>query len=374
MSFPVIFEHEDACGVVGGRKVKTPAIAATALLLAARGADQILVPCPSDYEVERTARGLELLPAERRACVRVVDKGGDVLRRIREYLQPLAGSASEWPETAFVQYLEDFLYQAALGAKYRAGILADSVEVLRGFVPVIRPEHFRGEAGFRVAEVVALICSYEPRDLEHGSFRLDVPAAGGFSREVWDLLDNAEYRAMVSASGRLGYLKHPIVGLKRLQNVVRRFFAREDAKVMLSLARTSADLAGAGRAATAAGQVIETLGMKCSFRPPFVGLGPARLGVYRVALADGCPDAAPPAGTIMLFERSRAGVVGHSWLNVGEELKLAHEAAQPGGRDEDFVKAKAAQQRFPLQDEPLSGPRGIPATAGSSPGLAPGSE
>src|SRR6476646_3808116 len=113
MAFPVILEHEDACGVVGATKVKTPTIAATALILAARGADQILVPCPSKYELERTAEGLDLLPRERRSCVKVIDNDGDVLRRVREYLQPLAASVSEWPEDAFVGFLEDFLYQVA---------------------------------------------------------------------------------------------------------------------------------------------------------------------------------------------------------------------------------------------------------------------
>lgn len=82
MGFPVILEHEDACGVIGGQEVKTPAIGASALILAARGADEILVPCPSDYEVERTIQGIELLPAERRSCVKIVDKNGEVLRRL----------------------------------------------------------------------------------------------------------------------------------------------------------------------------------------------------------------------------------------------------------------------------------------------------
>jgi hypothetical protein len=66
MGFPVILEHEDACGVVGTTEVRTPAITATALILASRGADQILVPCPSEYELERTERGIELLPVTRR--------------------------------------------------------------------------------------------------------------------------------------------------------------------------------------------------------------------------------------------------------------------------------------------------------------------
>lgn len=350
MAFPVILEHEDACGVVGATHVKTPTIAATALILAARGADQILVPCPSEYELERTAEGLDLLPRERRSCVKFIDNDGDILRRVREYLQPLAASVSGWPENAFVDFLEDFLYQVALGAKHRAGILADSVEVLRGFVPIIRREHFKGEARFRLAELVALICNYEPHQLDHGSFRLETPAQDGFSPSAWELLDNAEFRAVVSVSGRLGYLKHPLVGLKRLRRVIQKFFSREDAKTILSLAKTTAECAGAGSTATAAEHIFEAL-IKLegsAFRPPFVGLGPAQLGIYRVALAEGYPDATPPTGAIMLFERSRAGRMGHSFLSVGEERKLELEAANPEGRRETFAKAKAAQGRFLL--------------------------
>jgi hypothetical protein len=348
MGFPVILEHEDACGVIGGQEVKTPAIGASALILAARGADEILVPCPSDYEVERTIQGIELLPAERRSCVKIVDKNGEVLRRVREYLRPLVADVSQWPENAFVGFLEGFLYQVALGAKHRAGILADSVQVLREFVPIIRPDQFKGESRFRLAELVALICSYEPHDVEHGSFALETPAEGGFSPAAWDLLDNAEFKAMVSASGRLGYLKHPLIGLKRLRQVIQKFLRREDAKAMLSLAKTTAELAGAGSAVPAAEHIFDTL-VKThinSFRPPFVGLGPARLGIYRVALAEGRPSATPPPGTIMLFEGSRAGIVGHSFLSIGEEKKLAQEAAHPRRRREDFFKAKAAQHRF----------------------------
>jgi hypothetical protein len=347
MSFPVILEHSDARAEVRGREIKIPTISATAVILASRGADQILVPCPSKHELERTEEGLGLLPKERRSCVKIVDMNGAVLNSVREYLQPLVAQAREWPEDAFVGFSEDFLYLLALGAKHKSGILATAVEVLRGFVPIIRPNHFSGEARFRLAELVSLVCSYEPHPLEHGTFHLETPSSDDFSPAVWSLLNSAQFRAVVSASGRLGYLKHPLVGLKRLQGTIRNFFGRKDTKRLLSLAATTADLAGAGAAAKATGHLLESLGAHTdSFRPPFLSLGPARLGIYRAVLADTRPDAIPPPGTIMVFERSRAGKVSHSWLSVGEEKKLELEAAQPKRLKERFLKAKEAQKRF----------------------------
>jgi hypothetical protein len=160
MSFPVILEHSDARAEVRGREIKIPTISAAAVILASRGADQLLVPCPSEYELEGTEAGLRLLPKERRSCVTIVDKNGAILDSVREYLEPLVAQAREWPENAFVSFSEGFLYLLALGAKHRSGILATSVEMLRGFVPIIRPNHFKGEARFRLAELVALVCSY----------------------------------------------------------------------------------------------------------------------------------------------------------------------------------------------------------------------
>lgn len=347
MSFPVILEHSDARAEVDGKEIKIPTISATAVILASRGADEILVPCPSKYELQRTEAGLRLLPKERRSCVTIVDRNGAILNSVREYLEPLVAQAQEWPEDAFVRFSEDFLYLLALGAKHRSGILATSVEILREFVPIIRPGHFKGEGRFRLAELVALVCSYEPHPLEHGAFHLETPSSDGFSPAVWLLLNSAQFRDVVAASGKLGYLKHPLVGLRRLQGIIRNFFGRKDTQNMLSLAATTADLAGAGTAAKAAEHFLEKLGEHTdSFRPPFLSLGPAELGIYRAVLAETHPNAIPPPGTIMIFERSPAGKVGHSWLGVGEETKLEREAAQPKSMKESFLKAKAAQKRF----------------------------
>src|SRR5438105_5076983 len=156
MNFPVILEHSDASAELRGKRIRIPTISATAVILASRGASRLLVPCPSDYERERTEEGIAMLPNERRRCVELINKNGETLANVRDYLSPLVSQASEWPEDAFVSFAEGFLYQMALGAKHRSGILATSVEVLRGFVPIIRSERFHGEGRFRLAEVVAL--------------------------------------------------------------------------------------------------------------------------------------------------------------------------------------------------------------------------
>jgi hypothetical protein len=347
MSFPIILEYSDACAEIGRKKIKIPTIAATAVILASRGADRLLVPCPSSNELERTEAGLELLPRERRSCVRIVDKNATVLKAVREYLRPLKAQARQWPEDAFVGFAEDFLYQVALATVHRSGILADSVQTLRGFIPILRPNYFQGEARFRLAELVGLICSYEPHPLDHGSLRLETSSKDSFSPSVWSLLDNAQFRTLVSVSGKLGYAKHPLVGVKRLQQAIRTFVKRDDTRRMLSLVATTADLAGAETIRKTTETLFETLvgTPQSSFRPPILELGPTTLGIYRTALSAD-PRATPPQGTIMVFEHGRAGRGGLSWLSVGEETKLETEAAQPERRREDHRKARAAMDRF----------------------------
>ena len=89
-------------------------------------------------------------------------------------MQPLVNAARGWPEEAFVGFLADFLYDIALGARFKSGIATDSASVAREFIPIINPSLFRGEAQFRLAEMAALVCSYEPAELGHAALRTEV--------------------------------------------------------------------------------------------------------------------------------------------------------------------------------------------------------
>jgi hypothetical protein len=181
-----------------------------------------------------------------------------------------------------------------------------------------------------------------------GSLQVEAASNNGFAPAVWPLLENAQFRAVVAASGRLGYLKHPLIGVKRLQRVIRTFVSRKETKKMLSLASTAAEFAGAGTTATTAENLlVELVGSHPStFRPPFLSLGPAELGIYRAVLADSHSEATPPQGTIMVFEHSRASKVGHSWLNAGEENKLERGSTRPKDLQKKVLEARAAQKRF----------------------------
>jgi hypothetical protein len=348
MGFPVVFEHMDACGVSQGRKVKVPAITAAAVILVSGGADQILMPAPDNYEYERVAEGIERLPKERRSLVKVIDKHGDILRRVRAYLEPLVAQAKKWPEDAFVGFVEDFLYQVALGTDFKAGILGHAVGTVREFIPIIDSQSFRGDAKFRLAEIASLICSYEPDLTDHGAYRLDRARTSESASHIWELVENAEFRAVVAASGRIGYLKHPRVALRRLRNAARNFLAKPEAAKLFTLATTTADFAGAKSIVEKARSIVELIGASNSrsFCPPFMDLGPAQVGVYRVALADAFADAIPPHGTIFTFEHSRGGRFSHSWLNVGEEMKLQREQEEIQGRAEKLLEARSALMRF----------------------------
>jgi hypothetical protein len=161
MPFPILIENSEAIGELHGESVRISTLAATSLLLASRGVDKILLPTPSEADRLIAKRGVLALPPERRAAVRMVDQDGKIFQRVRHYLSPLVSCVQKWPETAFVGFLGDFVYQIALGAIFKAAIGTSAVSIVRGFIPIVDYSVFRGEARFRFAELAALICSYE---------------------------------------------------------------------------------------------------------------------------------------------------------------------------------------------------------------------
>jgi hypothetical protein len=317
----------------------------------ARGADQLVVPAPSDRERDHVQAGIAGLPLSRRKLVRVVDEDGDVLARVREYVTPIRRQASKWPETAFVQFAESFLYHIALGSKYGAGIADDSVEVVRSFVPIIDPGVFSGEARFRVAELVALICCYEPVAPDHLAWTAEVSRPER-AADIWRIFDSTEYASVASTSGRLGLARHPRVVMRQVRRTLVELLRHPAAQGLLRLGRTTADVAGApGKATELIGNIVESAmdirPSHASHMPPFMPLGPAQLGIYVAALRAANPNASPPPGAIYMVRSTRRGGSGHSWLSEGEEDKLEREAeAGIEPRLKQLREAREAQARF----------------------------
>lgn len=274
MRYPVVVEHLDACGQIGASPVRASVVTAVASILLARGADELIVPVPGEYERERVEEGLAALPPERRSLVKTVDADGEILRRVRDYLQPLRAQAKKWPEDAFVWFAETFCYRCAVGARYRAGVLGEADDV-RAFLTLIDVASFHGEARFRLAELAALICAYEPAALDHVAYSVDAPRED-MSRSIWELLTTAEYRSVVASSGKIGYVRRPMLAIAELTRRARALANGDRAKAFLAIAKTSADVAGVSSWSDRAQALVRGIAdvvVPGEYRPPMISLG-----------------------------------------------------------------------------------------------------
>lgn len=343
--FPLLYEPSVALGVVSGKGVAAPTLAVAGALLVARGADQLIVPAPTEEDREWIEEGLIGIPRSRLNLVKVVDRHGDTLQQVRAYLGPLERQATKWPEDAFVSLSERFLYQLALATRYRAGIADDSVADIRGLVPMIDPGVFSGEARYRLSELFALLCSYEPAAPELLGWSSEVARVGA-SPDVWRILDLAEFRSVVAASGRIGLLLRPKVALRRMRRLLGDLVSHPRAKSLLRLGSTAVDVAGAPRAAEALGKFLEKATDAASpteeYWPPFLPLDTqGKLGLYRATLRAADSRAKPVPGTIFVF-RDR---IGHSWLNTEDGHKLEDKAKERlSNRIKEVREARRAQR------------------------------
>ena len=322
-SSPVLLEHELACGVDGhGASVRASVLDAATTVLVCRGADTLIVPAPDPQTLAEVSAGIETMPAHRRSIVHIVDRKGSQLQQVRSFLDPLVAQAMKWPENAFVNFAEDFLYQVALAQSHRAGIVSSTINVMREFVPIINTASFRGEARHRLAELIGVIATYEPIAMPHAL--LATPVERALASRIDEILEAAEFKDVVAESGWVGGAKRPRLAVARLWRHFRALLSKPRVSTTLGFASAAGDIGGASVVGTAISKIsaLVSPGEKREFAPPFVPLGSAQLGIYRMALLSRHPDAVPPPGSIMLFEGTRGGRPSASWLNVGEESKL----------------------------------------------------
>jgi hypothetical protein len=197
--FPIVFTHRDAVGFESGHERLASVIPQLAVLLVARGASRIVVPASNAFDRERIDSGLDKLPPERSTLVKIVDKNGDLIHQVHDYLRPLAQQAKKWPEDAFVGFASKFLYEISLGLIHKAGILSRSASIMREFVPIIDPTQFTGEARFRLAELFRLICAHEPYSADQGLFQIDRPHAN--TSNALSIMEDAKFKELVIAAG-----------------------------------------------------------------------------------------------------------------------------------------------------------------------------
>lgn len=210
--------------------------------------------------------------------------------------------------------------------------------VVRDFIPILDPAVFKGEARFRLADLVRLICSFEPATVDQGLVASEVP---GMADSAMRLMQAAEFRALVTESGRVGFLRHPLLALHELRHRFLQLTRLPAARGAVTLASTAVDAASAGALGkVAAGGLSLATKEATSYSPPFFDIGQAHYSLYRAVLDE--VDATPPEGTIEVFKLGD----GIRWLNEGEEYKLEFDEGKHERRHQRHREALGALSRF----------------------------
>jgi hypothetical protein len=343
----MVVEHFDSIGSLRGKEVRAPALGAFATILVSLGADKILFPSPGVAERERIIEGMRQLPIERRRVIKRVDEKGKILSRIREYLQPLRDQAKKWPETAFAGFVEDPLYHLAIACKYNASVCEGGLVNAHSFIGIIDPTVFRGEARFRLSELSFLLTRYYPMCI--GRLAVSGLVADDEVRKILsNILDSAEFEKVVASEGRLGYLKYPDVGLRRLKKAVVSLASRQGFKTAVKAGIAVSEFSPPPANLSVLKDILPGEHDKRPHSPLFLDLPPSTAAtIARSALAEAYPQAIPLRRTLYVNEYARGGRVSHAWLNKGEEKKLLENPRRDlAYRIEKARSARRALSRF----------------------------
>ena len=210
-----------------------------------------------------------------------------------------------------------------------------------------------------MVEICRLVCCYEPAVVDHGQYVVDTRNDSGDG--AWDILNMAEFRSVVAASGRVGYLKHPLLGLRRVCDALQRLIRK-------LTRQTPSQIGNYGREMQPVLGAWPELPVKPS--APWRMTTPAvstRFSFHSARLNCRCSGAAlrvrHPWGfsttrqqLCFFHAHTRRGKVAHSWLNTGEERKLEMEAKK--GVSHRLANAKGTQglSRIRLTQETRQSP------------------
>jgi hypothetical protein len=101
-------------------------------------------------------------------------------------------------------------------------------------------------------------------------------------------MEPAEFREVVEESGKLGWVEHPIVAVRHLQNTVSNYLQSKEATAMLKSTSTIASVGAKAHPsleiAKASADVLANFAdSKEGYRPPFFPMVPSEEGIHRMA-------------------------------------------------------------------------------------------
>lgn len=337
-------DYCEANARLNNRDISIPTLGAAAFILTTQGADQIYIPVQGMFtEMVRDATS-KLAPSLRRR-IKPIDTNGKVSRRVQEFVRPIKSSASnDSQERSFCAWTENMLYHMALASEYRATSIDGDLSNVQEIISAIKLENFKGEAKHRLAQVLHLVSGYEPFYIDKlGIIRhISEPGVG---TEIQHILGTAEFADVASAQGKLGYLRNPRIGLRRVSSTIHTLVKRREFRSLVAATRCISSLAKIALPLDIVDELIAE--SDDNFSPVFGTLSPFYQTIYQTSLFEYDPKCIPPPEVILDIQPFKLGVCGHLWRDSGESAEQSIENKL------QYAKSVAERVRSPRLFESL---------------------
>lgn len=274
---PVLVPHVDAIVHDGTPKAtRLSTLQATSFLMATQLADRVLVAAPDQDLRVRLRSEMAKLPRGQRRHIALVDTHGTLLKRTKTYMSPIfedlqPGIENSWRVSKLYEDVGNGLYFLAVASRHRSPVfgreLFEMQKALYGLWPVAGS--FSAEAQFRFAGLLGIAASYAPR--ASPSLAARSSASAPLDVVLEEMLESAEWDAVLQKSGRRGFVGQPGLLLRSIRTRARHLLQRRGVRRGLRLAEGAAGFAVASQAGVPPPpSLLRGLGQRSGFAPPFL--------------------------------------------------------------------------------------------------------
>jgi hypothetical protein len=249
--YPAIVNFFETRGIIENKPVKIPVLYASSLLLTNMGASSILIPTPqTEDHCDKIKSSIKDLPRSLRFRIRTIDENGQILKKVKIFHEPLIEQAAlnneknkdtMSNEQLFISASIDTLYQFMLACKYRAVSAATPISEVQYYIQYMNKNIFSDEALYRLSMLTYLFTRYDPIIVEKIGTISDV-AEPGIDKVLLDMIETSEFADVVAASGYFGYIRHPLIGIKRLRKAIKNLLLNESYSSIVKSAEVIQDV------------------------------------------------------------------------------------------------------------------------------------
>lgn len=317
--------YEEAQAILKGKQVSIPTIEAAAVVLTTQGADEIFIPMPKPGpEQDRAREAISKLPGTLRRRVKLVDTNGAMLDRITNFVDPVDSAVSGLnqfsPEVLLNRFAIEMLYHMALANRYRATSIDGEIQSVQDCIVRSDFSKFEGEARYRVSQIALLATSYEPFYIPKVNI-IRHASEPGMQETLTNVLDSAEFAKVVATYGRLGYLRKPQIGLRRISVAVSDLIRLREFKLLLAGIKGISQLSSVPLPTDLLESLAKSTNASREFSPQYASLTPFDQEIYDATLHGSNPNCRPPRGSAFQIQPHKVSICGNRFLEEGVAIR-----------------------------------------------------